>query len=267
MSSEAGEEFRVVSEEFNEMKRKYSDPVFLGSMLSRVAEEKTSFNLVLKEINAKLDKIIELEERISRIEQKMQQAQPSMQEGRNFVSEVDADILKFVARKGACTMVGGEFGQFRKLESLFRATAAPDALLYAGKSGAGHFVKMVHNGIEYGMMQSLAEGFTILKKSKYKINLKKAAEIYNNGSVIESRLVGWLLCALKKHGQDFNRVSGKVGATGEGAWTVKTAKESKIKAKVLDDALKFRIKSQKYPDWTGKLLSALRGEFGGHKVK
>ena len=129
MSSEAGEEFRVVSEEFNEMKRKYSDPVFLGSMLSRVAEEKTSFNLVLKEINAKLDKIIELEERISRIEQKMQQAQPSMQEGRNFVSEVDADILKFVARKGACTAdevqkkfsYKGANGASARLNNLFKA--------------------------------------------------------------------------------------------------------------------------------------------------
>ncbi len=171
------------------------------------------------------------------------------------------------ARSGASLMIGGDEKTFNFLKPLFRDLAVKNGVQFFPGAGAGHFVKMVHNGIEYGMMQSLAEGFTILKKSEYKINLKKAARIYNNGSVIESRLVEWLLRALEKHGQDFNRVSGKVGATGEGAWTVKTAKESKIKVKVLEDALKFRIKSQKYPDWTGKLLSALRGEFGGHKVK
>ncbi|MEM4255222.1 MAG: hypothetical protein QXR53_02740 [Candidatus Norongarragalinales archaeon] len=127
MSSE--EDFRVVSEEFNEMKRKYSDPIFLGSMLSKVAEEKTSFNLVLKEINAKLDKIIELEERISIIEQKMQSAQPSMQEGKSFISEVDGEILKFVGKKGVCTAeevqrkfnYKGANGASARLNNLFKA--------------------------------------------------------------------------------------------------------------------------------------------------
>ncbi len=122
------EDFRVVSEEFSEMKRKYSDPVFLGSMLSRVAEEKTSFNLVLKEINAKLDRILELEERIARIEQKMQ-GQPSLQEGKNIVSEVDEVILKFVGKKGLCTAeevqrkfnYKGANGASARLNNLFKA--------------------------------------------------------------------------------------------------------------------------------------------------
>ena len=108
------EDFRVVSDEYNEMKRKFTDPVFIGSMLSRVAEEKTSFNLVLKEINAKLDRLVELEDRISKIESKLEkidanagksrQIQATQQDsGRNFISEVDAEILKFVSHKGACT--------------------------------------------------------------------------------------------------------------------------------------------------------------------
>lgn len=164
-------------------------------------------------------------------------------------------------------MIGGDKKTFNFLKPLFRDLATKKGMQFFQGAGAGHFVKMVHNGIEYGMMQSLAEGFAILKKSEYKIDLKNAAEIYNNGSVIESRLVGWILRAFEKHGQDLKKVSWKVGATGEGEWTVKTAKEFKISAKVLEEALKFRKKSQKNPDWTGKLLSALRGEFGGHSVK
>ncbi|OGF51563.1 hypothetical protein A3I27_01590 [Candidatus Giovannonibacteria bacterium RIFCSPLOWO2_02_FULL_43_11b] len=171
------------------------------------------------------------------------------------------------ARHGSSLMIGGDKKIFNFLKPLFRDLAFKDGFQFFSGAGAGHFVKMVHNGIEYGMMQALAEGFTILKKSKYKIDLKKAAEIYNNGSVIESRLIGWITIAFENYGQDFNGVSGKVGSTGEGEWTVKTAKEFKVNAKVLEDALKFRIKSQKNPDWTGKLLSALRGEFGGHKIK
>lgn len=171
------------------------------------------------------------------------------------------------AKHGVSLMIGGDKKTFNFLKPLFRDLASKNGFQFFPGAGAGHFVKMVHNGIEYGMMQALAEGFTILNKSKYKIDLKRAAEIYNNKSVIESRLVGWLLHALEKHGQDFRGVSGKVGHTGEGAWTVKLAKELGVKARVLEEALKFRINSEKNPNWTGKLLSALRGEFGGHKVK
>ncbi|MFH1056966.1 MAG: hypothetical protein V1717_04200 [Candidatus Micrarchaeota archaeon] len=97
-------DFKVVSDEFHELKRKFNDPVFIGSLLSRVAEERTSFNLVLKEINAKLDKLGELEERIAAIESRISSpAQPQGKDRRSFISEVDADILKFVAHKGVCT--------------------------------------------------------------------------------------------------------------------------------------------------------------------
>lgn len=171
------------------------------------------------------------------------------------------------ARSGACLMVGGKKELYQKHEQLFKDLAVPGGLGYMGKSGAGHFVKMVHNGIEYGMMQAIAEGFTVLKKAKYKLNLDQIAEVYNRGSVIESRLVGWLKNAFQLHGNELKEVSGSVSHTGEGAWTVKTAKELKVKTKIIKEALKFRIQSAKNPNFTGKVLSALREQFGGHSIK
>lgn len=171
------------------------------------------------------------------------------------------------ARKGACLMIGGKKEIFEKLKPLFKDLATKNGFQYLGKSGAGHFVKMVHNGIEYGMMQSIAEGFNLMKNSPFKLDLKKIANLYNHGSVVESHLVDWLEKAFKEHGQNLKIVSGKVGATGEGEWTVKTAKKWKIPLKVIEDSFEFRKQSQKKPSYTGKILSALRGQFGGHKIK
>jgi 6-phosphogluconate dehydrogenase len=117
------------------------------------------------------------------------------------------------------------------------------------------------------MMQAIAEGFEVLKKARYKLNLKDVARIYNNGSVIDSRLIKWLSEAFELHTEDLKGVSGTVAHTGEGAWTVKAAQELKVKAKIIDESLKFRILSKKNPKgYTGKVLSALREQFGGHKV-
>jgi len=170
------------------------------------------------------------------------------------------------ARFGASLMIGGDKKVFQKMEPLFSDIASVDGYRFFEGAGAGHFIKMVHNGIEYGMMQAIAEGFTILKKSKYELDFGKVADIYNHGSVIESRLIGWMKNALRLHGDDLKNVSGSVGHTGEGAWTIKTAKEMKIKAKVIEEALNFRIISEKKPDYTGKILSALREQFGGHNA-
>jgi glucose-6-phosphate 1-dehydrogenase len=169
------------------------------------------------------------------------------------------------ARNGACLMIGGEEKVFKKLEPLFKDFAADSSYQFFPGVGAGHFVKMVHNGIEYGMMQAIAEGYAILKKVKYRLNLKDVNYIYSKGSVIESRLITWLGKALELHGEDLKKVPGKVGYTGEGEWTVKTAKELKLKAKIIEESFKFRVKSQKEPDYTGKILMALREQFGGHK--
>lgn len=170
------------------------------------------------------------------------------------------------ARNGASLMIGGDRKLFEKWEDLFADLAVPGGYAYMGKSGAGHFVKMIHNGIEYGMMQAIAEGFAILKKSPFKLDLRKIAEVYNHGSVIESRLVGWLRNAFEKSGEDLKAVSGSVGYTGEGEWTIKTADKLKVPAHIIKESFKFRVKSHKAPDYIGKILSALRNQFGGHEV-
>ncbi len=171
------------------------------------------------------------------------------------------------ALEGASIMIGGDKKVFEKLELLFSDLAVPNGHQFSQGDGMGHFVKMVHNGIEYGMMQALAEGFALMNRYSSKLNLNRVADVYNHKSVIESRLVGWLKDAYEKHGKDLRGVSGSVSHTGEGEWTVKIAKEMKIKIKVIEEALKFRINSAKNPDYTGKILSALREQFGGHKVK
>lgn len=170
------------------------------------------------------------------------------------------------ARNGACLMIGGTRKEFERLETLFRDLAMPNAYQFFEGQGAGHFVKMVHNGIEYGMMQAIAEGFAIMKKSAFKLDLTRVSDVYNHGSVIESRLIGWLKDAFVQYGENLAAISGQVDHSGEGTWTVKTAKSMKLKAKVIEEALNFRMDSAKHPNYTGQLVSALRGQFGGHPV-
>ncbi|HXY53450.1 MAG TPA: decarboxylating 6-phosphogluconate dehydrogenase [Nitrospirota bacterium] len=171
------------------------------------------------------------------------------------------------ARTGACIMVGGKVEVFQKYEPLFRDLSAENGYGYMGKSGAGHFVKMVHNGIEYGMMQALAEGFAVLKASDFELNLVKIADLYNHRSVIESRLAGWLKSAFEQFGSNLKDISGSIAQSGEGSWTVEAAKELGIPVPIIKGALDFRLQSQKNPNYTGKIVSALRHQFGGHEVK
>ena len=170
------------------------------------------------------------------------------------------------ARNGACVMVGGERELYDEYEKLFADIAVPEGYGYMGKSGAGHFVKMVHNGIEYGIMQAIAEGFAVMKKSNFKLDLKEVVRVYQHKSVIESRLVGWLGSAFDKHGEDLEGISGMVSHSGEGQWTVETAKSLGVSAPVIEASFKFRVDSGNNPSYTGKIVSALRNEFGGHDV-
>jgi 6-phosphogluconate dehydrogenase len=170
------------------------------------------------------------------------------------------------ARSGACIMVGGKREVFEYHSNLFRDLSVKKGFGYMGKSGAGHFVKMVHNGIEYGMMQAVAEGFSVLKASPFHLNLTKISDLYNHKSVIESRLTGWLRQAFEKYGEDLESISGAVSHTGEGAWTVEIARESGIPVPIIEGALNFRKQSGITPSYTGKILSALRNQFGGHEV-
>ncbi len=171
------------------------------------------------------------------------------------------------ARDGACLMIGGEQEIFTQHEHLFRDIATRNGYAYMGKAGSGHFVKMVHNGIEYGMMQAIGEGFAVMKNSEFEIDLEKVANLFNHGSVIESRLVGWLREAYGNYGESLADISGSVAASGEGKWTVDAAVELGIPVPVIQAALQFRTDSQDSPSYTGQIVSALRNQFGGHDVK
>lgn len=171
------------------------------------------------------------------------------------------------ARSGACLMIGGEQEDFEKLKPLFEVMAKKDALGHFGKVGAGHFAKMVHNGIEYGMMEAIGEGAAVLKASDFDFNLADVFRVYNNGSVIESRLVGWTEEALEED-PELSEISSKIDASGEGEWTVEAAKELGVDAKVIEDSLEVRKDSSPDSgDFRAKVVSAQRGKFGGHRVK
>ena len=170
------------------------------------------------------------------------------------------------ARNGASVMVGGKKDVYARFEQLFSDIATDGGYGYMGESGAGHFVKMVHNGIEYGMMQAIAEGFTLMKAAPFQLDLKEVARVYNHQSVITSRLVGWLESAYEAHGTELTDISGAVAQSGEGLWTVKTAQELGVPAPIIAGAVEFRRQSQEHPSYIGKVLSALRNQFGGHTV-
>ncbi|MCL4358227.1 MAG: glucose-6-phosphate dehydrogenase [Patescibacteria group bacterium] len=170
------------------------------------------------------------------------------------------------ALTGAVVLVGGEKKIALKFENLYRDLAQLNGYVVIGQPGAGHFVKMVHNGIEYGMMESIAEGFNLFRRSRYKLDLKKIASVFNHGSVIESKLIGWLEEGLADFGQELKKVSGRVDQTGEGKWTIETAKKMKEPVEAIAAAFKFRLKSAKKPSYAGKILTILRAKFGGHKL-
>ncbi len=170
------------------------------------------------------------------------------------------------ARNGACLMIGGERALYDELTPLFADLSVAQGFAYMGASGAGHFAKMVHNGIEYGMMQAIGEGFEVLKKSEFNFDLAEVTRIYNHGSVIESRLVGWLGQAFAKNTTELNGISGEVSHSGEGEWTVKAARKLGVKTPIIKGSLDFRKKSTGHPTYTGKVVSALRNQFGGHDV-
>jgi len=173
------------------------------------------------------------------------------------------------ARTGACMMAGGKIESYKKLEAtgFFNDACVQNGWGYMGTSGAGHFVKMVHNGIEYGMMQSIAEGLDLMHSSKeFKLDMKKVMDVYSHGSVITSSLVSWMNDAYKKYGEDLNDISGKASASGEGAWTVEAGRREGVKMPAIQTALDVRKASQVKTSYQGKVISAMRGEFGQHPV-
>ena len=169
---------------------------------------------------------------------------------------------------GYCTMVGGERQSFEYLEPIFKTLAPQEGYMYCGPTGAGHFVKMVHNGIEYGMMQAYAEGFSILEHSQYGAALDYSAlsHLWNQGSVIRSWLLELLEPAFAKDG-DLSSIKGYVDDSGEGRWTVQQAVESGVSAPVIAMSLFRRFESRQTNAFENRVLAALRREFGGHAVQ
>ena len=170
------------------------------------------------------------------------------------------------ARNGICSMIGGDAEKFQEIEPLFQDISVEDGYLYTGKSGSGHFLKMVHNGIEYGMMQSIAEGFEILNKSEFDFDYESVAGVWNNGSIIRSYLMGLTQNAFSKD-EKLESIRGVMNSSGEGKWTVETALDLNVPAPVITLSLMMRYRSLEDDTFTGKVVAALRNEFGGHAVE
>ena len=167
---------------------------------------------------------------------------------------------------GYCLMIGGEEDSFRRLEPIFRTLAPEDGYAHVGPSGAGHFAKMVHNGIEYGLLQAYAEGFELLHASSYDLDLAQLARLWNRGSVVRS----WLLELAEKALADdpgLTSLQGYVEDSGEGRWTVMEAVERGVPLPVITLSLLTRFRSRQQDSFSAKMIAALRREFGGHAVK
>ena len=170
------------------------------------------------------------------------------------------------ALNGVCLMIGGWKEAFDFCEPLFKSISVEKGIMYCGKSGSGHFVKMVHNGIEYGMMQSIAEGFELMNKHNPAMNLAAIADVWNHGSVVRSWLLELTHRALEKD-KNLESIKGVMHSSGEGKWTVETALEMGIPMPVITMSLLMRYRSQQEDTFSGKVVAALRNEFGGHEVE
>jgi 6-phosphogluconate dehydrogenase len=169
-------------------------------------------------------------------------------------------------QNGYCMMVGGDKEIVGRLEPIFVTLAPKDGYLHAGPNGAGHFVKMVHNGIEYGMMQAYGEGFELLKASQFDLDLAKISHLWNQGSVVRSWLLELCQSAFEKDPK-LDSIKGYVEDSGEGRWTVIEAIERGVSATVLAHSLFARYASRQQDAFSNKVIAALRNEFGGHAVK
>ena len=170
------------------------------------------------------------------------------------------------ARNGVCTMIGGKKEVFDYCESIFKAISVPNGFLYCGKTGNGHFTKMVHNGIEYGMMQAMAEGLEVLHRYDTEVDLAAVSKVWNHGSVVRSWLMELTQSALEKD-KNLESIKGVMHSSGEGKWTVEAALEMGVPTPVITMSLLMRYRSQVEDTFSGKVVAALRNEFGGHAVE
>ena len=169
------------------------------------------------------------------------------------------------ARNGVCAMIGGDKNVFDRCEPVFKSISVPNGYLHTGEAGSGHFVKMVHNGIEYGMMQSIAEGFEVFEKSSFGLDFEAIATLFNQGSVIRGWLMELTANAFQKD-PNLEAIKGVMHSSGEGKWTLETALDLGVPTPVMAMSLMMRYRSLQEDTFSGKVVAALRNEFGGHAV-
>lgn len=169
------------------------------------------------------------------------------------------------ARNGACMMIGGERAIFQTIEPIFASLCVENGYLFCGEAGSGHYLKMIHNGIEYGMMQAIGEGFNILHHSEYDYDLERVAKVFNNGSVIRSWLME-LTENLLSEDAKLTDIEGVVASSGEGKWTVEEILRLELSAPVITQSLLTRYSSKDEEKYGEKVIASLRNQFGGHAM-
>jgi len=200
------------------------------------------------------------------VERLMRRAKELAEHGIEFVDSGTSGGI-WGLENGYCLMVGGSPRAVKQCEPVFIDLAPPDGYAHVGPSGAGHYVKMVHNGIEYGMLQAYAEGYEILHASKdFKLDLHRIAGVWNHGSVVRSWLNELAETAFEKDA-DLTDLRGYVEDSGEGRWTVQEAIDLDVPAPVITLSLLTRLRSRQTDSFSAKVIAALRNEFGGHAVK
>jgi 6-phosphogluconate dehydrogenase len=192
-------------------------------------------------------------------------------------SELDAKGIRYIdvgtsggvwgLQVGYCMMVGGHDESVQRLAPILDVLAPPDGWRHFGDAGAGHFVKMVHNGVEYGIMQAYAEGFELMKKAKFPIDLAEVAGLWNRGSVVRSWLCELAEAAFRAEGNDLEGIKGHVSDSGEGRWTIVDGIDLDVPTPVITASLYARFYSRGEGDYTHRVLAALRNQFGGHAVE
>jgi 6-phosphogluconate dehydrogenase len=195
----------------------------------------------------------------------MRRAQELTSRGMSFVDAGTSGGI-WGLENGYCLMIGAERDAFVRLEPIFSALAPKDGYAHVGPPGAGHFTKMVHNGVEYALMQAYGEGFEILRAGNFDLDLPQIAEVWRHGSVVRSWLLDLAATALRKD-PDLDEVSGFVEDSGEGRWTVQSAIDNSVPAPTITLSLFRRFASRQEESFSNKLLAALRKEFGGHAAR
>jgi 6-phosphogluconate dehydrogenase len=192
-----------------------------------------------------------------------------LEAGQKKLDFVDAGVSGGIwgLEVGFCLMVGGDDEPVKRLEPIFETLAPEDGYAHVGSTGAGHFVKMVHNGIEYGLMQSYAEGFEIMDHSEYELDLAEIAGIWRHGSVVRSWLLELLHAAFDQHGSKLDDIAPYVEDSGEGRWTINEAINENVPAPVIAASLFARFASRDEIKFSAKVAAALRQQFGGHAIR